>query len=202
MSYETAPATLLIATHCAVCNRALVDSVSVEAGIGPDCRAKHGYGEAQGAPDYAKAARTLATENAATADELAAWVLLDAQSFANKLVHRVACAATANRPSTRGACIVAIAALGFDKLARILARAAKGICVDEVGGMLVVVSPFSPAFNDAARKIPGTRWVKNADGKGGARHIPESSRGALWAALKTSYPKGTPVFGTKGTTVL
>ena len=43
MSYENAPATQMIASHCCVCNRPLVDSVSVELGIGPDCRKKHGY---------------------------------------------------------------------------------------------------------------------------------------------------------------
>lgn len=42
MSYENAPATKLLATACACCGRALVDAVSVETGIGPDCREKYG----------------------------------------------------------------------------------------------------------------------------------------------------------------
>jgi hypothetical protein len=37
-TYENAPATKLLATHCACCGRALVDAVSVETGIGPECR--------------------------------------------------------------------------------------------------------------------------------------------------------------------
>ena len=41
-SYLTAPATKMLATHCAVCARALVDAKSVELGIGPDCRKKYG----------------------------------------------------------------------------------------------------------------------------------------------------------------
>jgi SWI/SNF-related matrix-associated actin-dependent regulator 1 of chromatin subfamily A len=42
MSYENAPATRLLATHCAVCSRSLVDAVSVETGIGPICASRYG----------------------------------------------------------------------------------------------------------------------------------------------------------------
>jgi hypothetical protein len=52
MSYESAPATKLLATHCACCSRPLVDAVSVETGIGPDCRKKHGYTQAQAEPNW------------------------------------------------------------------------------------------------------------------------------------------------------
>lgn len=38
MSCVNAPQTELVATHCAACGRPLVDSVSVEVGMGPDCR--------------------------------------------------------------------------------------------------------------------------------------------------------------------
>jgi hypothetical protein len=45
MSYENAPATKMLATNCACCAKPLVDSVSVETGVGPECRAKHGYSD-------------------------------------------------------------------------------------------------------------------------------------------------------------
>jgi hypothetical protein len=45
MSYENAPATEMLATHCAICSRPLLDAVSVEIGIGPVCRQRHGYDE-------------------------------------------------------------------------------------------------------------------------------------------------------------
>jgi len=45
MSYEQAPATKMLATHCMFCNRPLVDAASVEAGIGPVCRERVGYNE-------------------------------------------------------------------------------------------------------------------------------------------------------------
>lgn len=41
MSYENAPATKLLATACAYCGRDLVDAVSVETGVGPECRKKY-----------------------------------------------------------------------------------------------------------------------------------------------------------------
>ena len=37
-SYENAPATIMLATHCCCCGRPLVDAISVELGIGPECR--------------------------------------------------------------------------------------------------------------------------------------------------------------------
>ena len=40
MSYENAPATKMLATHCLVCGRPLLDAQSVETGIGPICRKK------------------------------------------------------------------------------------------------------------------------------------------------------------------
>lgn len=42
MGYEDAPATQMLATSCCACGRPLVDSASVEAGMGPDCRSKYG----------------------------------------------------------------------------------------------------------------------------------------------------------------
>ncbi len=42
--YENAPATKLLATHCIFCSRPLVDAESVEAGAGPTCRDRNGYG--------------------------------------------------------------------------------------------------------------------------------------------------------------
>ena len=38
MSYEDAAATKMLATKCCVCNKPLLDSISVEVGMGPVCR--------------------------------------------------------------------------------------------------------------------------------------------------------------------
>lgn len=45
MSYLNAEATKLTATQCICCGRALADSVSVETGMGPHCRAKYGVAD-------------------------------------------------------------------------------------------------------------------------------------------------------------
>lgn len=50
MGYEEAPATEMMASHCLLCGRPLVDAVSVETGIGPVCREKYGYGADLGDP--------------------------------------------------------------------------------------------------------------------------------------------------------
>lgn len=50
-NYENAPATKLLATNCACCGRALVDAASVDAGMGPDCRAKYSFVDG---PDVAR----------------------------------------------------------------------------------------------------------------------------------------------------
>lgn len=42
-NYVNAPGTKMLASHCAVCGRPLLDAESVEKGIGPDCRKRYGY---------------------------------------------------------------------------------------------------------------------------------------------------------------
>lgn len=43
MGYENARSTQLLATHCICCGRPLRDPISVETGVGPICRQRHGY---------------------------------------------------------------------------------------------------------------------------------------------------------------
>jgi len=191
MSYENAPATAMLATECACCGRPLLDAVSVEAGVGPDCRAKYGYGEQQGPADWTRAEELLGSHvrGAALAH---AWGA-DAQAAANALVHAVGANAAAH-----GDCVAAIGALGFTKLAAKLVDRAHGIVVEEADGLLRVKTPFSPAFNDAVHRVPGQRWIKAEK----VRVVPTSSRVALWAALKAVFPRGTVVSGPKGLAVL
>lgn len=191
--YENAPATRLLATSCACCGRALLDAVSVEAGVGPDCREKYGFGEAQGSADWARAALLLGGSHA---EALAAFWSVDAHKAANVLVHAVG--SGAGTGAERGAAIAAIAALGFARLAARLTERAHGITVEEVDGVLRIHAPFSPDFNLAVRRVPGARWVKAEK----IRTVPASSRAALWAALKIGYPTGTPVSGARGVTLL
>jgi hypothetical protein len=191
--YENAPATRLLATSCACCGRPLLDAISVEAGVGPDCREKYGYAEAQGAPDWARAALLLGS---AHADALAGVWGHDAHGAANVLVHAVG-SGTGSLP-VRSAAIAAIAALGFAKLGKRLIERAHGIVVEEADGLLRIHASYSPEFNDAVKRVPGSRWIKAEK----IRTVPAASRAALWAALKVSFPAGTPVSGARGVTLL
>jgi hypothetical protein len=193
MTYESAPATLLLATHCCACGRPLVDAESVEAGMGPDCRKKYGYNAAQEPADFELAALALSPmQDLPTARWAAA---RDARAFANKLVSRVAVEHDLRR---RGTMIGAIHALGFSILARKLLERANGIVIEQEGDYLLVRSPFSQEFNQAVRSVPGQRWVPAEK----VRAVPVSSRRQLWEAIKATFPGGTPVFGSRGLVAL
>lgn len=208
MSYEQAPATAFVATACACCGRALLDAISVEAGIGPDCRAKYGYGEAQGPADWTRAAVLLGGASGVQAiggEALVdAWAV-DPQRAANILVRLIA----GGRPvggerlpshvGGKGALVAALGSLGFAKLAHKLARRAFGVQVEDAGaGLLKVRAPYCEAFNDAIKRVPGQRWLAAEK----VRTVPASARAALWQAIRESYPAGTIVWGSKGWAVL
>jgi len=176
--YENAPATTMLATHCCCCGRPLLDAVSVEAGIGPDCRKKHGFGEAQAAPDWAAVAR-LELEGA--------WPT-DPHAWANSLVHRIACNRSGDDVPRFVACIHA---LGYRKLAMTIAVQFGAVIVTEADGMLLVAAPFNDEWNKAAH-ANWWRW----DGKAKVRRVPVADRGKLWAVLVRVYP-GVLCVGTK-----
>lgn len=129
MSYENAPATKLLATHCAICARPLVDAQSVELGIGPDCRKRHGY-------------------NVKVSPE--------ARTEANQLVHEVA--VTRQDPAVLAKALPRLRALGFEKLADVLTDRCAAVRVSEFGGLLSIATPFNEAAVAAIKSIPGRRW--------------------------------------------
>jgi hypothetical protein len=191
MSYENAPATRLVATHCACCSRPLVDAASVERGVGPECARKYGYDDAQGEPDWDAVQKAL---DLYAGGDAPCFPERDAHKAANVLVHYVAAVPSdASCPA-----VAAIDALGFKTLARTLALRLGAIVVDaiQVDGqrdMLVVKAPYSEAFNVAMRRVPGARW--NAGRK--ARMVPAIQRMQLWAAIKTAFGPGTLVVGSR-----
>lgn len=158
--YENAPATKILATHCAACGRPLLDSVSVEIGMGPDCRKKY-MGKATGHSDEARAE-------------------------ANQLVHQIAIAVShssvAEVLSTSQA-LDRLRSLGFDKLADKLELSWVKVRIEERDGMMIVVSPYDEAAVAAAQRIPGRRW--NRDAK--CNEFPVSAKPAVWAMLRRYY---------------
>jgi hypothetical protein len=185
MSYESAPATILLATTCAACGKSLVDADSVETGIGPDCRKRHGYGK----PDLD--ARWGGVALALTAAGLEGLVNEgDARATANHIVHRIACDTLPTESRLRA--VLALSELGYVRLAAKCARA-KSVSVEVEGEDFVVKAPFNPAFNDACRGVPGARWDRDRK----VRTVPVTSKAALWQAIKATFPPETVVVGTR-----
>jgi|GEM_PF-6655825 hypothetical protein len=182
MSYENAPATRLVATHCACCSRPLVDAASVERGVGPECARKYGYDDAQGEPDWDAVQKALDFKDGCFPDR-------DPHKAANALVYHIA----TNPVEGSAPAIAAIDALGFKTLARTLAERLDAITVEAEGDMLVIKAPYSEAFNVAMRRVPGARW--NAGRK--ARMVPAMQRMQLWAAIKAAFGPGTLVVGSR-----
>jgi hypothetical protein len=132
MSYENLASTKMLATNCAVCGRPLRDAVSVEMGIGPDCREKHGYNEFVN--DVNRAA-------------------------ANKLIFEIADKQTGMSvvEATRQ-----LRNMGFTKLAMRIATRLFSIHIIAKDGVFVVRTPYTERGVSAFRTIPGRRWDKAA----------------------------------------
>lgn len=174
MSYESAPATKLLATNCLCCGRPLVDANSVEVGIGPDCRAKYGFNDPVGDAERAEA---------------------------NKLVFALACAKPNEAPNVRYTMIERIEALGLVKLAATLRDRLTSIRLVKVGNdYLDLHAPYNLAFVEAFRgKCQGKIMVKKANGKFDHWRIPAhvDSRREANEALKVAFA-GQLAIGPKG----
>ena len=123
MDYTAAPATALVATHCVLCGRPLVDAPSVECGMGPTCRER----ALVGAPDAARAE-------------------------VNALVHRIAAAPDAADVPSLVAQIAAhgyatLAARLTERLAE-----GRAVTVRAEGDAYAVTAPYSEAFGAALRE--------------------------------------------------
>lgn len=179
MSYVNAPATRLVATCCAVCSRPLVDATSVETGMGPTCRRKHGYGEIEGADDDRRQAANVIVHHIALAQSGFA-DLGDNTTFAAYVANGVG----------------ALQALGFASLANAIAKNAVAIRIVPLGGaLLAVFTPYRHDIGQEFRRVPGRRWDKEAK----CNTIPDTveSKRALLALLKDCFAGETGV-GPKG----
>lgn len=201
MSYENAPSTQMLATHCAICARPLRDAESVETGIGPDCRAKHGIGEARGPADWDAAEKVLLPTLMARPqpDTLEGTWRVDARRAVNILIHAVA---VLQDGPIAAAYVTAIAALGYRKAAVALGRRMGAVFVEDADGWLFVRAPYSERFVVEARRIPGIKFEGKRENGYAERSLPADSKRALWGALKASFPAGTIVFGDRAAAVL
>lgn len=171
-SYENAPATALLASHCACCNRPLVDAKSVELGIGPDCRAKYGF--------------DLAVPEVARIE-------------ANKIVHAVACKRVRIETGAARLRVLGFEKLAarLEKRVRKQAEPKPVVTIEVDRGVFVVRTPYNPAHVARMQLVPGRRfdWDARAD------RVPVASKPALFAALRASFA-GAVALGPKGLFVL
>jgi hypothetical protein len=177
MSYENAPATKMVATHCACCDRPLVDAKSVECGVGPVCREKHGFD--------------------IECNE-------EARAEANKLVYSIA--VDRDGLQVVDAC-KRLFELGFTNLVVAILKRIAAVQValtDDThphgAERLAVRTPYSVECVNRFRSIPGRRWDKESK----LNTFPQASKGALWAALSELFagqtgigPKGPFIVGQK-----
>lgn len=178
MGYEDAKATKLLATNCICCGRPLVDAKSVEIGIGPDCRAKHGFDQ-----ECSEESRRAA----------------------NVLVHAASLATDAFTILT---ICEDLSKLGFAKLAAKVRDQFTQVTIEAMAdGSLLVNANWdamvTPAFNADIKRIPGRKPViSKGTGKGGKDEwkgwaVPVQQKSALWSTLQKHYP-GAAGTGPKG----
>lgn len=162
MSYENAPATKLVASHCVACGRPLVDAISVEAGMGPDCRDKYNHAGPDGA-----------TEEART----------DVNQRVNELARGVA-------PAVQVAHLLIIRAHGFERLAdRLEERLCDVEIVYDNRDTLILRTPFAPDFTaDMKAEVYGRRW--DATNKHWTVPATREAKNTLWAVIRRHFAGG------------
>lgn len=189
MSHENLPATKLVATHCCVCGRPLVEADSVETGIGPICSKRNKVGHFSHTPDVEGAAGFLVGTGVVVNLE-------DPHKAANQLIYILA--ADQESPHVSALCM-ALEALGYTEVARAIASRLAPAYVSvrsENGGLAVRFKTKSDGTFDklvtAFRSVPG----RGFDKKTKTNSFPVTSKGALWTALVKALPKGSIVDGT------
>jgi len=212
-NHEASPACELVATRCVCCGRKLTDAVSVELGIGPDCRQTYGYGFIAETLviDWVAFWSAVHPMNIKALNDLEAEQSIDVKKIANVLVHH---AATSYKGS-RGPFVVALRMLGFVKLAnKIEKQAGKALrlanmgvvnapaipvlSVTREGDSYKVKAPYSPAFNQAVRANNCRAWF---DGATKVWVVPVGARKGLWASIVTAFAGAKLVTATGETTV-
>lgn len=166
--YENAPATKILATHCACCGRPLLDAQSVEVGVGPVCREKYMFADA-----VSEAAR----------------------QEGNKLIYKIARQQVG--PEVTQA-MLRLEELGLVRVAERIKKRLRLVSISYEGGRIYVRTPAVskgtfPAFLKAIRSIGGRKWERAEK----VNSFPTSERKAVWEVLK-EYFCGCNGVGPKG----
>jgi hypothetical protein len=171
--YHDAPATKMLDIHCAICGEDLLDSKSVEYGMGPSCRSKHGF-MGKNAPNVSEEAR----------------------KEGNRIVYSIACGLPGEHLM---AAITRLREIGFDTLANVLIDRKVAVMVEDHGDWLHVRTPYKEETLTAWRNIPGRKY--NREEK--INQVPNYPNGrlALWNLLKQYYA-GEYMQSSRGLTVI
>lgn len=184
-SYIEAPATRKLAQNCVCCKRPLLDSNSVELGIGPICREKYGYSaEPEVAPNWDLVGNLLLCLVDLPETTPKVFESKDAHKLCNVLVHK---AATTEYPEDLATLAKIIIAAGYVKLGKVVAkRMAKVqilVSMKTEGNTIVMKTPFVEGSLEDLRQVIGRRWDKLRK----VNTFPVASRAQLWCFLKKHY---------------
>jgi hypothetical protein len=193
--YTMAPATTLLATSCACCSKPLLDADSVETGVGPECRRKHGYTKAQGIADWAGVIAVLAASDLWSNTSLVTTVQRaqsdnDARKASNALVHYIAAQQTGADVLVAVNCV---RLLGYTTLADRMVKRLATVRIEVVSDRLLLKAPYSDAAVMAFRTIPGRVWDKTTK----QTSFPIEQKRSVFEALKACFA-GSIGFGPKG----
>lgn len=208
--YTNAPACRILAIRCCACNTPLLDSVSAQLGIGPDCR-KRLMGKGQGHSEEARIEANQIVYALALAmggQAVPAEYDTDACRAACAIGGPRAVTAMLLADRTEGKLLDRLRVLGFEKLADKLEEKWMPIRITELGSgctsplgqiggfqgqELRLEAPYNEEAVSAQRGIPGRRWDKATK----CNYFPISQKAAVWRMLCKFYP-GVAGIGTKG----
>jgi hypothetical protein len=195
MSYENAPATKMLATHCACCARPLVDAASVEAGIGPECRKRHGYSASQKDANWDDV--MFALDGIVPVAEINPSV--EPRIASNLLVHRIAAQLGAGNLAGEDVLdmVRAIDALGFSKLSERILDRIEPIRLIADGNALLVFTPFSEAFVAGLKSKIAAKADRRWDPAKKAWRVSMTQKRVLWTLLQSEFA-GRVAIGPKG----
>lgn len=147
----------MLATNCAVCRLALRDSLSVELGIGPDCRKKYSF-NTDVTPEARARANELILKIALGLDDLATIMVA-----ADELLE-----------------------LGFQRLHEVLIKRNAKITVTEAEGRLLVKTPYNEDAAYQLRRLGGVPKYSSNDRFLGYS-IPMAQANRAWTVMRQLF---------------
>lgn len=178
LEVQNAAALAMLATHCAVCRRELRDPISVELGIGPDCRKRYKFDASTVTPEAYAEAKALIYKLAM----LASSGLIDASM----------CYVASDR----------LKELGFEALSEIIVKKNTKICITaQADGRLLVRFPYEPAASHALYSL-GANPHRDTRGKFAGYLITPALANATYNRVLRRFFAGQLGVGPKGTFIV